>query len=117
MLKRYFKKKPCKIGLSERETCVIKGKAFIICDFGKEHSGGARIRMFLAQGERRVRLRFGESVAETCADLKDGEAGYGATNEHALRDFGVQLQNYSGSKKSAVMFTGVCFLRKFILYM
>lgn len=87
--------KTLQIGLSERETCVIKGKASIICDFGKEHSGGARILTFLVQGERTVRLRFGESVTETCADLKDGEAGYGATNDHALRDFCVQLQNYS----------------------
>lgn len=90
-----LKAQTLQIGLSERETCVIKGKACIIFDFGKEHSGGARILTYLTQGNRNVRLRFGESVAETCAELKDGEAGYGATNDHSLRDFCVQLQNYS----------------------
>lgn len=90
-----LKEKTLQIGLSERDVCSIKGKACIILDFGKELSGGARILTYGMQGNRMVRLRFGESVGETCAELKLGEEGYGATNDHSLRDFCVELQNYS----------------------
>ena len=90
-----LKEKTLQIGLSEVEVCTLKGKSCIILDFGKELSGGARILTFLVEGDKTVRLRFGESVGETCADLKDGEEGYGATNDHSLRDFCVELQNYS----------------------
>lgn len=38
-----------------------------------------------------MRLRFGESVSETCAEI--GEKN--ATNDHSLRDFEVALQSYS----------------------
>lgn len=90
-----LQKKTLQIGLSEMELCTLKGKSCIILDFGKELSGGVRILTFLVEGDKTVRLRFGESVGETCAELKDGEAGYGATNDHALRDFCVKLQNFS----------------------
>ena len=90
-----LQEKTLQIGLSEVEVCTLKGKSCIILDFGKELSGGARILTFLVEGDKTVRLRFGESVGETCADLKDGEEGYGATNDHSLRDFCVELQNYS----------------------
>lgn len=90
-----LQEKTLQIGLSEIELCTLKGKSCVILDFGKELSGGARILTFGVQGDKTVRLRFGESVGETCAELKDGEEGYGATNDHSLRDFCVQLQNYS----------------------
>ena len=90
-----MKEKTLQIGLSEREICTIQGKASIILDFGKEQSGGARILTSWVEGKKDVRLRFGESVSETCAELKDGEAGYGATNDHSIRDFCVPLQKFS----------------------
>ena len=89
-----LRKKTLQIGLSEKDVCTIKGKACFILDFGKELSGGARILTFRARGNKTVRLRFGESVGETCAELKNGE-DYGATNDHSLRDFCVELQDYS----------------------
>ena len=103
-----LKEKTLQIGLSEVEVCTLKGKSCIILDFGKELSGGARILTFLVEGDKTVRLRFGESVGETCADLKDGEEGYGATNDHSLRDFCVKLQNFSDMTFSQ---TGYRFLR------
>ena len=90
-----LREKTLQIGLSERDVCTIKGKGYLILDFGKELSGGARILTFGASGNKTVRLRFGESVGETCAELKNGENGCTATNDHSLRDFCVELQNYS----------------------
>ena len=90
-----LQKKTLQIGLGERDLCVMKGKASIILDFGKEVSGGARILTFVMKNAQKVRLRFGESVSETCAELKkDGEI-YGATNDHSTRDMYVDLQAYS----------------------
>jgi len=60
----------------------------IVLDFGTEISG--YLELFSPGGEkipRRARIRFGESVAETMADL--GERG--AQNDHALRDQIVEL--------------------------
>ena len=90
-----LQEKSLQIGLNEPNICVMKGKAYVILDFGKELSGGARILTRYAEGNRTVRLRFGESVGETCAELKNGEAGYGATNDHSLRDFSLPLVHYS----------------------
>ena len=62
-------KQPLQIGLSERNICTVKGKASIILDFGKEVSGGVRVLTHYISGLKTVRLRFGESVGETCAEL------------------------------------------------
>ena len=79
------------IGLQERNTAKLEGKSWIILDFGKEVSGGVRILTYAISGSKAVRLRFGESVAETCAEL-----GYkGACNDHSPRDMTVELQWYS----------------------
>ncbi len=83
--------KPLQIGLNERDLIVARGKGYVIFDFGKELSGGVRILTFLVKGGGKIRLRFGESVGETCAEI--GEKN--ATNDHSLRDFCVELQNYS----------------------
>ena len=91
-----LKEKPLQIGLTEKDFCVLKGKASIILDFGKEVSGGARILTLGAVGTAcDVRLRFGESVGETCAELKKPGEVWGTTNDHSNRDFCVALQNYS----------------------
>ena len=90
-VENFRKEKPLQIGLQERDLSVVHGKGYVIFDFGKELSGGVRILTFLVQGGGTVRLRFGESVGETCAEI-----GYkNATNDHSLRDFCVELQNYS----------------------
>lgn len=83
--------KTLQIGLNEREVTVLNGKSSLILDFGKEISGGVRILTYRAEGDKNVRLRFGESVGEACAEI--GEKN--ATNDHSLRDFCVELQNYS----------------------
>lgn len=86
-----LEKKGLQIGLSEPETAEIKDTGYLILDFGREQSGGIRILTHSVSGDKRVRLRFGESLLETCAEL--GEKN--ATNDHSNRDFVVELQNYS----------------------
>ena len=101
-----LKEKVLQIGLGESELCVLRGKTHIILDFGKELSGGARILTYGIQGEKTVRLRFGESASETCAALTS--EGGTATNDHSLRDFCVDLQAYSDMTFGG---TGFRFLR------
>ena len=84
-----LKEKVLQIGLYEPVTTAIKGGGYMVFDFGKELSGGARILTRAAKGETGVRLRFGESIGETFAEL--GEKN--ATNDHSSRDFTVNLSN------------------------
>lgn len=77
-----------------------------ILDFGKEINGGIQI-LTTSNNKNvagRVRVRFGESVAETCSNV--GEKG--ATNDHAIRDQIVTLP-WLGSIK--VGDTGFRFVR------
>ena len=90
-VENFHKEKSFQIGLNERDLTIARGKGYVIFDFGKELSGGVRILTFLVKGCQKLRLRFGESVGETCAEI--GEKN--ATNDHSLRDFCVELQNYS----------------------
>ncbi len=91
-IEELLKEKPLQIGLAERGLFTVSGKASIILDFGKEYSGGVRILTHITKTPSvSVRLRFGESVAETCAEL--GERG--ACNDHSNRDFVVNLSCYS----------------------
>ncbi len=83
--------KRLQIGLKEKNLITLKGKSSIILDFGKEVSGGARILTFGVGGKKNVRLRFGESVSEVCAEIGQKNA----TNDHADRDMVVELQPYS----------------------
>ena len=87
--------KALQIGLGEVNCAVFKGKSYVILDFGREVSGGVRILTFDVVGSKRVRLRFGESVAETCSELGNPSGYMKATNDHSIRDFEVDLQNYS----------------------
>ena len=84
-------KKDMQIGLAEKNTARFSADGYIILDFGKEICGGVRILTFAANNIA-VRIRFGESLSECCAEL-GGEKN--ATNDHSLRDFTVNLQNYS----------------------
>lgn len=81
---------PLQIGLAETQTAEISDGGYIILDFGKEMCGGIRILTFISQNGS-IRIRFGESLTECCAEI--GEKN--ATNDHALRDFTVELPNYS----------------------
>lgn len=69
---------------SPEPPLVLKPGAGIIIDFGKQISG--HVELFTTMTESKempsVRVRFGESVAETMAEI--GERG--AQNDHALRD-------------------------------
>ena len=84
-------KKELQIGLTEKMLTKFSAGGFIILDFGKEVCGGIRILTHKANNVP-VRIRFGESLTECCAEL-GGEKN--ATNDHSLRDFTVRLQNYS----------------------
>ncbi|MEI6948878.1 alpha-L-rhamnosidase C-terminal domain-containing protein [Paraflavisolibacter sp. H34] len=74
------------------------GQASVILDFGKEIHGSLQITTATSNRvTRRMRVRFGESVSETCSDvIGDGTTGTegGATNHHAMRDFYITLPGY-----------------------
>jgi len=64
-------------------------KPGIILDFGREIQGGIELVTTINNSNpaAKVRIRLGESVSETLSDIsKDG-----ATNDHAMRDFIVEL--------------------------
>ena len=64
-------------------------KASIILDYGRELHGG--LKLCLRWGHRYpslVRIRFGESVGETCSEPVDTAWLMGhSTNDHAMRDY------------------------------
>ena len=86
-----LQKQPLQIGLAETKTTVFEEGTYVILDFGVELCGGVRILTYKAKNIP-VHIRFGESMSECCHDL-GGDAN--ATNDHSLRDFSVELQNYS----------------------
>ena len=86
-----LKKQPLQIGLAEKDTTFFDAGESVILDFGEELSGGIRILTYFGK-DVPVRIRFGESLTEACAEL-GGEQN--ATNDHSLRDLTVHLQNYS----------------------
>ena len=79
------------IGLAETEYAVLHCGSSIVLDFGREYCGGVRILTYQAEGKCKVRIRFGESLGEACAEL--GEKG--ASNDHSLRDFEMEPVRYS----------------------
>jgi hypothetical protein len=79
--------------LSDKGYCHLKngktGRVSFLLDFGRELQGGIQI----VTGESlthdvKVRVRFGESASEAMSDI-DGKNG--ATNDHAIRDFDLDL--------------------------
>ncbi len=67
-----------------------KPTSSILLDFGKELSGSVELVTGMWGGgntPRNVRIRLGESVSEAMSEI--GEKG--ATNDHAMRDFKMQL--------------------------
>jgi alpha-L-rhamnosidase len=61
----------------------------VILDFGKEIQGGLELVTTINNAPKmpRLRIRFGESVSETMSNIDEN----GATNDHAMRDFTIQL--------------------------
>ena len=89
--KNLIKKQSLQIGLNETITTKFLGGDYVILDFGQEMNGGIRILTYFAKNVR-IRIRFGESITECCAEL-GGEKN--ATNDHSFRDFEASLTDYS----------------------
>ena len=76
------------------ELSTKEGKqASILLDFGKELCGGIKIAAGARSGKQpvQVRVRFGESVSEACSDTGGDTPMSSATNDHAMRDFTLQI--------------------------
>ena len=75
--------------LNEPGLTFVDGKASIILDFGQETYGGLRIQSNTVTDYVRcfVRVRFGESLTECCADINEKNAN----NHHTIRDLTVEL--------------------------
>lgn len=85
---------PCdlQIGLSEQHLVTVRGRGYIVLDFGRELHAAVRVLTLGADGgEADVRIRTGESVSEAYADLGQKNAG----NHHALRDIRTKLLMFS----------------------
>lgn len=65
-------------------------KPGFVLDFGKEIQGGIQIVTDQPADHRpiKIRIRFGESVSETMSDV---DTVSGATNDHAMRDFEIEV--------------------------
>ena len=76
-----------------KNFCTIKKNGYIILDFGKELQGGLNITVHLTGEEESGKLRivFGESIAEALSDV----GIKGATNDHSMRDFVVEVPTRS----------------------
>ncbi len=83
-----LKKRTGQVTLDASDPCVLRtgsSRTGILLDFGTELHGGVQIMGWHSKGNKpvRLRVRFGESVSETMAELA-GEKN--ATNDHAIRD-------------------------------
>jgi alpha-L-rhamnosidase len=65
-------------------------KSSLLLDFGKELQGGLQLvtGMMKSKNPVKVRIRFGESASEAMSDV---DTVKGATNDHAMRDFVIEL--------------------------
>lgn len=77
------------VSTNEKECCVLSGmdgkQGSVLLDFGKELQGGVQIVAAMRQVNQpaKIRVRLGESVTEAMSDVNSTTA----TNEHAMRDF------------------------------
>lgn len=88
-----LKPRTLSIGFSSANLFTLKKGGELLLDFGKEICGGLRLLVRYALTPVKVRIIFGESVSEALSSI--GEKG--ATNDHAMRDFAVELPNMSDS--------------------
>ncbi|MDR3260529.1 MAG: alpha-L-rhamnosidase [Tannerella sp.] len=80
--------------LTNKQVCVMHSTAnefpSLLLDFGKEIQGGLQI-VTSAAGKNvpvKIRVRFGESVSEAMSTVGSAQ---GATNDHAMRDFTMEV--------------------------
>jgi alpha-L-rhamnosidase len=80
--------------LVHRNICTLTSKNSetpgLVLDFGKEIQGGIQLITDQPSDHRpiKIRLRFGESVSETMSEI---DTVSGATNDHAMRDFIIEV--------------------------
>lgn len=80
--------------LTDREVCTMRSTdsefPAILLDFGKEIQGGIQFVTTVASNPTpvKIRVRFGESVTEAMSEIGGAQ---GATNDHAMRDFTMEL--------------------------
>lgn len=84
-------KPPCVSFSNSHVAKFLKKGAYVVLDYGKELCGGIRIIAPPLFGSTKFRITFGESLSECYASI--GEKN--ATNDHALRDFEVEIPNIS----------------------
>jgi len=89
--KKLLSRKARQIGLDETSVTAFGAGSYVILDFGAELCGEIRILTYISD-KTPVRIRFGESVSECCAELGGDK---NATNDHSPRDFSVTLPKYS----------------------
>lgn len=74
--------------------CEVKGKGYIVLDFGAEFFGGIRISFGnnnYVEDRPFLRIRFGESLMEANSEL-----GFkGSCNDHSTRDMTVYMSSHS----------------------
>jgi hypothetical protein len=77
--------------LTDKQVCVLRSTEnefpSILLDFGKEIQGGLQIVTSAGGRPAKLRVRFGESVSEAMSTA----GTQGATNDHAMRDFTVEV--------------------------
>lgn len=81
------------VSTNEKDCCVLSGmngkQGAILLDFGKELQGGIQIIAAMREVNKpaKIRIRLGESVTEAMSDVDTTTA----TNEHAMRDFELEV--------------------------
>jgi len=83
-----LEKRSGQVTLDAGRPCVLRSKesnAAVLLDFGRELHGGIQIMVWHTHKNKpvRLRVRFGESVSETMAELGGPK---NTTNDHAVRD-------------------------------
>ena len=110
-----FQECTLQIMLFEENCAVLKEGGALILDYGREIHGGVRLLIARCVSGGSLRLRFGESVSECCAEttgknyeqLKASDRAT-ATNDHSPRDFCVPCVPLSDTEWGS---TGFRFLR------
>ena len=83
-----LKKDTLQVDIDSTGSVCFLNNDYVIFDFEKEVNGGIRLLTSSISKNGRIRLRFGESLTETCVDIDDVSC---ATNDHAFRDFEVSV--------------------------
>lgn len=77
-----LKTRTTQIIMSDGDVSILNDNSYVILDFGKEIYGAVRVLIKSVSEGVRLRVRLGESVAETCSDIGEN----GACNAHSIRD-------------------------------